>query len=297
MHVQIEIPLELYPCLGPPNSISPSHGPSSAHVATRMCLLTSSPTPSQLSEPIRLHRGFNLVTLCLVMTASLVGSFMFSSPLWLEGNEVCPGVRVVSGHITQSCFSSQTMIPEPPSAMHRNYPRCRSSHMLSDPEPPLQPNGLLVSQMPSSLFDSELPDFSTIFTTTVLVRTTKNHAILPQNVNVGIIRLQTSEDEATFSDAAETTASQLADTWHAYACSTQPTPVCAPSQAQPTGTSLRSWKICDQLAEMHQSGLNSSVLSPFLPEPDIDHPNLFPHLVMHIWILTLMSIFKNSLKP
>ena len=95
-------------------------------------------------------------------------------------------------------------------------------------------------------------------------------------MNVGIIRPQTSEDEATFSDAAETTASQLADAWHAYACSTQSTPVCATSQAQPTVTSLRSWKVCDQLAEMHQSGMDSSTLFPFLPEPDIDHPHIFP---------------------
>ena len=115
--------------------------------------------------------------------------------------------------------------------------------MLSDPEPPLQPNGLLVSQMPSLLSDFELPNFSTVFTTTALVRSTKNHAIVPQNVNVGIIRPQTSEDKATFSDAVETTASLSADTWHIYACSAQPTPLCAPSQAQPTGTSLRSWKI------------------------------------------------------
>ena len=49
-----------------------------------------------------------------------------------------------------------------------------------------------------------------MFTTTVLVRSTKNHAILPHNVNVGIIRPETSEDEATFSDAAGTTASQSA---------------------------------------------------------------------------------------
>ena len=79
--------------------------------------------------------------------------------------------------------------------------------MSSEPEPPLQPNGLLVSQIPPSLSDFELPDFSTVFTTTVLVRSTKNHAILPHNMNAGIIRPQTSEDEATFSDAAETTAS------------------------------------------------------------------------------------------
>ena len=184
---------------------------------------------------------------------------------------MCRGVHVISGPVTQSCFSSQPIIPESPPAMHRNYPKCRPCRMLSEPEPPLQPNGLLVSQIPSSLSDFELPDLSS----TVLVRSTKNHAILPQYVNVGIIRPQTSEDEATFSDAAETTPSQLADTWHAYACLTQSTPMCVPSQAQPTSTSSCSWKVCDQLAEMHQSGLDSSILSPFLPEPDIDHPNIF----------------------
>ena len=92
--------------------------------------------------------------------------------------------------------------------------------MLSEPEPPLQPDGLLASQIPASLSDFELPNFSTVFTTTILVRSTKNHAILPHNVNIEIIRPKTSEDEATFSDAAETTASQLAVTWHAYTCST-----------------------------------------------------------------------------
>ena len=109
-------PIELYPCLGSPNSISPSHGPSSAHVAIPMCLLTSSPTPSQPSELIRLHRGYNLVTLCLVMTASLVGSSMFSSPLWLEGNEVCPGVCVVFVFYTIMLF------------LLNNYPRIPSSN-------------------------------------------------------------------------------------------------------------------------------------------------------------------------
>ena len=141
--------------------------------------------------------------------------------------------------------------------------------MLSEPEPPLQLNVLLVSQIPLSLSDFELPDFLQLL---FWLGQPKNHDILPHNVNVGIIRPQTSEDEATFFDSAETTASQLADTWHAYACSTQSIPVCAPSQAQPTGTSSRSWKVCDQLAEMHQPGLDSSILSPFLPEPDIIIP-------------------------
>ena len=52
--------------------------------------------------------------------------------------------------------------------------------------------------------------------------------------------------------------------------------LCEVSKAQPTGTSLRNWKVSDQFAEMQQSGLDSSILSPFLPEPDIDHLNIFP---------------------
>ena len=61
--------------LGP--SSSPSQGSSTANVT---CLLTAMPSPSHPSSHIRLHRGFNLVTLCLVMTASFVGSTVFSSP-------------------------------------------------------------------------------------------------------------------------------------------------------------------------------------------------------------------------
>ena len=239
-------------------------------------MLTTTPTPSQPSAPIKLHRGFNLVTLCLVMTASLVRSSMFSNPLWLEGNEVCSGVQVVSGPISQTCISSQSVIPEPPSALNRNYPKCRPSRMLPEPEQPPKLNGVLVSQPPSELSDLDLPDFSTVFYTTVLVRSTKHKAVLPHNVKLGTIRPQTSDNEATFLKAAETTAKQLADTWFEYASSVQSAPVCAVSKAQPTSTSLRNCKVSDQFAEMQQSGLDSSILSPLLPEPDIDHPNLFP---------------------
>ena len=133
---------------------------------------------------------------------------------------------------------------------------------------------MLITQTPSALSDLELPDFSTVFSTTVLVQSTKNTAVLPHNVKVGTIRPQTSDDEATLVEAAETTANQLADIWFEYASSAQSAPVCAISKT--TGTSLRNWKVSDQLAEMQQSGLDSSILSPFLPEPDIDHPNMFP---------------------
>ena len=67
-------PLDAFPSLRNQPSSSASQGSPSTHVT---CFLTAMPTPSHHSSHIRLHRGFNLVTLCLVMTASLVGSTMF----------------------------------------------------------------------------------------------------------------------------------------------------------------------------------------------------------------------------
>ena len=162
--------VDMYPRLGNPCSIFSDSAKSDVTVTTPVSLLTSTPTPSQPSEPIRLHRGFNLVTLCLVMTASLVGSSMFSSPFWLEGNEVCPEVQVVSGPISPTCISSQPVIPEPPQALNQNYPKCRPSRMLPELKEPPHPNGVLISQTPSELSALELPDFSTVFSTTVLVK-------------------------------------------------------------------------------------------------------------------------------
>ena len=73
----------------------------------------------------------------------------------------------------------------------------------------------------------------------LVVRSTKNTAVLPHNVKVGTIRPQTSDDEATLFEAAETTANQLADTWFEYASSAHSAPVCALPKTQPTGTSAQ----------------------------------------------------------
>ena len=72
--------LDLYPWLGNPDS-TPRSGTSSANVITPVCMLTSTPTPSQPNEPVKLHQGFNLVTLCQVMTASLIGFSKSISPV------------------------------------------------------------------------------------------------------------------------------------------------------------------------------------------------------------------------
>ena len=112
--MQFEVPstnsnlLAAFPQLGsPPNSAA-----SSAHDT---CLVTAGPSPIA-GEPFTLGKGFTLIPVCLLLTASLVGSFLFSEPLWLEGASLAPGIRVLSGPISLSCVSSQVApgTPVPP---------------------------------------------------------------------------------------------------------------------------------------------------------------------------------------
>ena len=97
---------------------------------------------------------------------------------------------------------------------------------------------------------------------------------------LGSIQPFTSNHEQVFSDAADHTAHTLADTWFEYAKHTgkaQTPPFVARSQAQPSGTSPppRSWSLLAQTSEMAKAGLDSSYLSPFLPEPDLDPPYVY----------------------
>ena len=70
-------PIASFPHLS--SQTSNSEPCSSAYVA---CLLTTVPPPPQPKEHVNLHRGFNLVTLCLVMASIFIGNPLFSSPLW-----------------------------------------------------------------------------------------------------------------------------------------------------------------------------------------------------------------------
>ena len=84
-----------------------------------------------------------------------------------------------------------------------------------------------------------------------------------------------------FSEAADHTAATLEGTWSEYARHSgkaQTSPSAARSQAQPSGTSPppKSWSLHAQTSEMAKAGLDSSCLSPFLPEPDVDPPHVYP---------------------
>ena len=58
-------------------SLIPNQNSQTAAPVT--CLLTGLPTPTQLYHRIPLHKGLNFVTVCLLLTAALVGSNLFHS--------------------------------------------------------------------------------------------------------------------------------------------------------------------------------------------------------------------------
>ena len=285
-------PLDAFPPMRNQPSSSAPPGPSSsasmAPPSTNVtCLLTAMPSPSHPSTHIRLHRGFNLVTLCLVMTASLVGSSLFSSPQWLEGQEISPGIQVISGPFDLHALSSVPSLDDPLffKTEGHHYPKCRPSRMVPPFEPPPVQAGVLNSPIQpldiGNAFANDVPAFSTKFYTTVVVKSTKDHTVLPHNANLGSIQPFNSNHEQVFSEAADHTAHTLADTWFEYAKhtgTTQNPSSVARSQAQPTGTSCfpQSWSLQAQTSEMTKAGLDSSYLSPFLPEPDLDPPHVHP---------------------
>ena len=216
-------PLDVFPQVTQTNTgVLNSGNHNSKPDANATCLSNSLPPPSQPQEPIRLHHGFNVVTLCLVMTASLLGSSLFSLPLWLEGREVTPSVHVVSVPISKTCFSSHTKMSDPPASLLHYYPKCRPSRMLSAPE--TQPTHTrflgFTKQFRRSLF-RDTRFFYCFFSTNVMVKCNKNKSVLPPNAFLGNFREQKPEDESVYSEAVDTTASQLADIWFAYANSVQ----------------------------------------------------------------------------
>ena len=65
-------------------------------------------------------------------------------------------------------------------------------------------------------FGNVVPDFSTKFYTTVIVKSTKDHPVLLHNANLSTIQPFTPNHDKIFSEAADHTAATLADTWFEY---------------------------------------------------------------------------------
>ena len=214
-------PIQEYPHLSLPNDRS-----SSANVT---CLLT---TAVQGSEPIPLHKGFHFLTVCVLLTASLVGSPLFSAsqPLWLAGSSLMPGVSTLSGPIALSHSSCGDFSPF--SAPHL-FPA--SSHSKCRPSRPLQMDGLYTSGVLTPVSESsdgvsDLPPSSNYCFITVVIHSTRTSATLSLNAPLGQISLMSLADHVVFEDAAAITASQVARNWYALHADSQPLPSADTSQ-------------------------------------------------------------------
>ena len=195
-----ENPFVAFPSLANQNSSKPQ---STAHysqsgVLLSTCLLTPMPPLTQPKQYITLHRGFNVVSCCLLQASSLVGSSLLTAPMWLEGQEICPGVQVVSGPIDLATVLSSFSL--------------ESS----------QASGILVPQSNESITD--VSSFLQKFHTTVVIRSNKKKVSLPFNANLGFVRPQTSAEQQVFQDTAD----QLASSWLQFAASGQNDDFCFP---------------------------------------------------------------------
>ena len=186
------------------------------------CLLTSTPLPNAPKQRVRLHCGLNIVTLCLILTASLLGTSVLTSPLRLDGQEISPGVHVVSGPISLTEAQTYVSIVSPQLTHFSlftgpfNYPKCRPSQPMPEPEP--VHTGVLSAEHVDTISQlSDVPDFTTTYQVNVLVCSTRNTASLPMHTTLGKIRAQTSGDSEVFKQAATHTASKPADMSYGFA--------------------------------------------------------------------------------
>ena len=162
-------PFEAFPSL---ESI-PNSGGSGPGVNVT-CLLTSTPLSNAPKQRVQLHRGFNIVTLRLVLTASLLGTSVLTSPLWLDGQEISPGVHVVSGIISLTKAQTHVLIVSPQLTDFSsftgpfNYPKCRLSQAMPELEP-VHTGVLSVEHVDTTSQLSDVLDFTTTYQVNVLV--------------------------------------------------------------------------------------------------------------------------------
>ena len=125
-------PLHAFPHLTPANlstrTTTDKNASSTASSAQVTCLLTGLPSPNQLRTRIQINRGLNIITICLFLTSSLIGSTYFSDS-WLEGQKLNPDMEVISGPTNLSYSPSSVQLLTPPFKAKR---KCTPSQPLQD---------------------------------------------------------------------------------------------------------------------------------------------------------------------
>ena len=207
------------------------------------CLFTGMPGMNSVKHSRQLQKGFNLISICLLISASFLGTYVLNKNFWLEGLQVFPGINIISGPIDLQHASSHLNVPEPE---FRAKPKCSPSRLLPPYEEPDYIGGFTIPDpvldLVSQLSDV-LPDFDhQIFYTNVMVHTTHNKASLPYNCQLGKLRLMTDNDKDEFEAAAGHTAEQLSEGWYEFiqsnvSSANNKSPVC-----NAMSHSLKQWK-------------------------------------------------------
>ena len=176
---------------------------------------------------------------------------MFQS-LWIEGKDIQPGVKVLSGHYDLSEISS-LVIPE--SARPNSEPYY-NAHLIDLPE------------TPDPVHTEQVPDMRITYTTLAVESKLKKTSIL-ESVIFGNVREMSRDDDAILKEAADATPRQLADgrlTWanaQQPAFSSQPPKNTKQEHCESDSCAPKQWQLSVQIKGMDDSGLNSSILSPF----------------------------------
>ena len=252
-------PLETFPTLT-------GHQPCRSSTATVTCLLTAIPQPGTTAEHVSVTRRLTLVTVCIVIAASLVGSPLLAGPLWLECAQFSPGFQSLSGPIDlHSLIRAPYLgdrLPQLFLSSPSGFSQCRPSH-------PLAPIGK--SCMAALTSQSDLPIHSLdpqdmVLFTNMLVHPDTDSAQLLFHVSLGTIHPFSEADTVEYQTAVGYTAQHLSDI-----------------RLSQVGLSDHDSHLSSEhLVTMPgytsalPSGLDSSLLSEFLDNNTVEHEHAFP---------------------
>ena len=261
--------------------------------------------PSLLSSPksITLHRGINLITVCLLLSTPFLQSPQPDN-YWLQGNKLFPDIHTLSGPIdlqqlpqdfTFDCRETGNPVNISDMKLTNTLSKptnskCRPLQQLGDP-PPASP--IMFAELldidenstkhpqKSTSDPSDVSNVEHSYMTSVVIHCTKPTSLLPFNAVLGHIRLSTDQDQLEFQEAAKHTFSQLSDAWYIFAENSEHIANTTVKQVEPGAhqfshmSVLPKWNVLVQISELKGAGLDSSVLSPFLETDTENPPNLF----------------------
>ena len=114
-----------------------------------------------------------------------------------------------------------------------------------------------------SSFPYHISDPKPIYTTSLAIECKRRQTEIPQNIILGYLRPMQEEDTQVLEDAAEDTATVLAESWMSWSSGQQVLPSSSTIQHSSSISSTQTWKVSEQQKELATAGLHSSVLSPF----------------------------------